>query len=179
MKTVFFKSLKLFMFLLFAALGSNIGLAQTIQHGPIITPIGGSKTPDTGGYANNRANIPPLIKKEFNIGGRSIDPGTSPKSNSTGFVSNLAKGGRNSDGSVLISNRQTDRIILKKGSNSQSATNGLVIGGKDKPEPSLFAFKLCGSSNGQSLPKQPSESFFFRIDHEIFVQKETVFPLIV
>jgi len=45
MKTNFYKSLKLFMFLLFTALSSSTIVAQAIPPKVIISPIGGSRSP--------------------------------------------------------------------------------------------------------------------------------------
>ncbi|WP_284653540.1 hypothetical protein [Flavobacterium terrisoli] len=76
MKTSFFKSMKLLMFLLFVASSNYVGNAQTIQTSVIITPIGGSKNPDPGPYTNKSiiaVSNKFLIENVFplEIGGRS------------------------------------------------------------------------------------------------------------
>jgi hypothetical protein len=211
MKTSFFKNVRLFMFLLFAAFGSFVGTAQTVQPGPIITPIGGSKTPDAGGYMDSRGNKVPLIQNELNIGGRDANGGflaiggksttgglgkrqvdIGGRSTDPGFASNFDIGGRNSGGEIsfgiisfnreLTSTTKEGNVyesILISNSNTEAASNDVVIGGKERPEPILLAFELCGSGAGQSPSKQPSESFLLGIEPEIGTTREVVFTLVV
>jgi hypothetical protein len=224
MKTSFLKNVRLFMFLLFAAFGSFVATAQTVQPGPIVTPIGGSKTPDTGGYINSHENKILLVQKELNIGGRDsnggflaiggkstggglgeshfgfsttiggrgTDSGTGSLSISTGFASNFDIGGRNSGGEIscgLISFNCESTSAIEEGnaygsilisdSNTEAGSNGIVIGGKDRPEPILLAFEWCGGGAGQYPSKQPAEPFLFGIEAKTNTTREAVFPLLV
>lgn len=75
MKTIVFKSVKLFMFLLSAVLSSFVGNARASQLHVIINPIEGSKTPDISGLSHlNTISMIPNKCFVFDIGGRQDVP---------------------------------------------------------------------------------------------------------
>lgn len=154
MKTNVFKNLKQTMFLLLVALSSFVGFAQTTQPHVIINPIGGSKTPDAGGFIEIGGQRPAPMILHANLetgGGNSTTkpPITIPFSETQSVVVFLGEVGDNTIGSIFdIGSRQNRDFSLIALLDSPDTGGGQTLPTPTKPILSGLDLTLVTNSMG-------------------------------